>query len=97
MVPHIEPFWREHQKRRYVESFCGGLAVALGLKSERAVLNDLNPHLINFYAQLRRGLSVKIEARYDGKLFYAHRERFTINSSRMATHKPGKRRNSFII
>lgn len=59
-----------------MEPFCGGLAVALGLKPKRAVLNDLNPHLINFYAQLRRGLSMTIEARYDRKLFYAHRERF---------------------
>jgi DNA adenine methylase len=76
LVPHIEPLWREHQQRRYLELFCGGLAVALGLQPERAVLNDLNPHLINFYAQLRRGLSMKIEARYDEKLFYAHRARF---------------------
>jgi len=76
LVPHIEPLWRKHQGRRYVEPFCGGLAVALGLKPVRAVLNDLNPHLINFYAQLRRGLSLTIEARYDRRLFYAHRERF---------------------
>ncbi len=59
-----------------MELFCGGLAVALGLQPERAVLNDLNPHLINFYKQLRRGLSMKIDARYDKKLFYAHRARF---------------------
>jgi len=76
LVPHIEPLWREHRNRRYVEPFCGGLAVALGLKPGRAVLNDLNPHLINFYAQLRRGLSITIEARYDNTLFYGHRERF---------------------
>jgi DNA adenine methylase len=76
LVPHIEPLWREHQNRRYVEPFCGGLAVALGLKPERAVLNDLNPHLINFYAQLRSGLSITIEARYEKRLFYRHRERF---------------------
>ena len=76
LVPHIEPLWRGHRQRRYVELFCGGLAVALGLQPERAVLNDLNPHLINFYAQLRRGLSLKIEARYDKTLFYAHRARF---------------------
>jgi DNA adenine methylase len=76
LAPHIEPLWRVHQTRRYVELFCGGLAVALGLQPERAVLNDLNPHLINFYAQLRRGLSITIEARYDEKLFYAHRARF---------------------
>jgi DNA adenine methylase len=76
LVPHLEPLWRPHQQRRYIELFCGGLAVALGLQPQRAVLNDLNPHLINFYAQLRRGLSMEIEARYDEKLFYAHRARF---------------------
>jgi DNA adenine methylase len=76
LVPHIEPLWQEHRQRRYVELFCGGLAVALGLQPERAVLNDLNPHLINFYTQLRRGLSIKIEARYDERLFYAQRARF---------------------
>src|SRR5437016_12489377 len=76
LVPHIESLWRKCGQRRYVEMFCGGLAVALGLRPERAVLNDLNPHLINFYAQLRRGLSMEIEARYDEKLFYAHRARF---------------------
>ena len=76
LAPHIEPLWRRHQQRRYIELFCGGLAVALGLQPERAVLNDLNPHLINFYAQVRRGLSMEIEARYDQKLYYAHRARF---------------------
>jgi site-specific DNA-adenine methylase len=62
LVPHIELLWRPHQERRYVEPFCGGLAVALGLQPKRSVLNDLNPHLINFYVQLQRGLSMKIEA-----------------------------------
>jgi DNA adenine methylase len=76
LVPHIEPLWQRHRDRRYVELFCGGLAVALGLRPECAVLNDLNPHLINFYKQLRRGLSMKIEARYDETLFYSHRTRF---------------------
>lgn len=59
-----------------MEPFCGGLAVALGLQPAQALLNDLNPHLINFYKQIRRGLSVEIEARYDQKLFYDHRARF---------------------
>ena len=76
LVPHIEPLWRKNGQRRYVEPFCGGLAVPLGLEPERALLNDLNPHLINFYRQLRRGLSLKIDARYDARLFYSHRGRF---------------------
>lgn len=76
LVPHIEPLWHRHQQRRYVEPFCGGLAVVLALQPERARLNDLNPHLINFYKQIRRGLSLEIDARYDQKLFYAQRARF---------------------
>ncbi len=76
LLPHIEPIWQQHKHSRYVEPFCGGLAVALGLQPARALLNDVNPHLINFYEQLRRGLSLEIAARYDEKLFYRHRARF---------------------
>ena len=76
LVPHIEPLWRRQQQRRYVEPFCGGLAVALALQPERALLNDLNPHLINFYKQIRSGLALEIEARYEQKLFYEQRARF---------------------
>ncbi|PYS78527.1 MAG: adenine methyltransferase [Acidobacteria bacterium] len=76
LLPHIQPIWRANQNRRYVEPFCGGLAVALGLRPERALLNDINPHLINFYRQASRCLSLEIDARYNRKLFYAHRARF---------------------
>src|SRR6266542_1814164 len=76
LVPQVAALWRGHERRRYVEPFCGGLAVALALQPKKAVLNDLNPHLINFYRQLRRGLSLEIETRYDRQLFYAHRARF---------------------
>jgi DNA adenine methylase len=76
LVPHLEPLWRDHLNRRYVEPFCGGLAVALGLRPRHALLNDLNPHLINFYLQLRSGLAIDIPARYERKLFYEHRTRF---------------------
>ena len=50
--------------------------MALGLKPQIALLNDINPHLINFYRQLQRGLPVNIEMRNAEPLFYAHRERF---------------------
>ena len=76
LLPYITAVWREHANRRYVEPFCGGLAAALGLQPGRALLNDLNPHLINFYRQLQRGLAIEIEMRYDEKLFYSHRARF---------------------
>lgn len=75
LVPELRNLWERHQHRRYVEPFCGGLATALGLKPERALLNDVNPHLINFYRQLQRGLLVKSDMRNEEKLYYAHRTR----------------------
>jgi len=75
-VPHLRPFWRAHSRSRLVEPFCGGLAVALGLKPSTALLNDANPHLVNFYTWLQRGLSIRIPMENDEQLFYRHRDRF---------------------
>ena len=58
-VPHLAPLWRSHAHRRLVEPFCGGLAVTLGLRPARALLNDANPHVINFYRWLARGLVIE--------------------------------------
>ena len=68
--------WQRHSSRRYVEPFCGGLAAPIGLRPNRALLNDVNPHLINFYRQLQRGLEITIEMRNEEKSFYRHRSRF---------------------
>jgi len=59
-----------------VEPFCGGLAVTLGLTPERALLNDINPHLISFYGWLKRGLKTDLPMRNAEKYYYAHRRRF---------------------
>jgi DNA adenine methylase len=75
-LPHLAPLWQTHRERRYVEPFCGGLAAALGLRPEAARLNDINPHLINFYQHLQRGLDVTIEMKNDAESFYRHRNRF---------------------
>lgn len=42
----------------------------------RALLNDINPHLINFYGRLKRGLLIEVEMRNDETLFCRHRVRF---------------------
>src|SRR5258706_11454732 len=76
LVPYLEKLWQPNRNRRLVEPFCGGLAVTLGLVPERAVLNDINPHLINFYRQLQRGLQISIPMQNDSTLYYAHRTRF---------------------
>jgi DNA adenine methylase len=75
-LPHLEPFWKENRNRRLVEPFCGGLAVTTGLLPQRALLNDINPHVINFYDWLKRGLRITFDMANDGALYYAARERF---------------------
>jgi len=73
---HLRKYWNRESRRRLVEPFCGGLAVALGLQPQRALLNDANPHLINFYEWLKRGLKISIEMQNDAGLFYQYRDRF---------------------
>jgi DNA adenine methylase len=59
-----------------VEPFCGGLAVTLGLQPEKALLNDINPHLIWFYRWLKRGFQIKLPMENNAELFYTHRTTF---------------------
>src|SRR5262245_59756852 len=47
LLPYLKPIWERHRDRRYVEPFCGGLAMALGLAPQSGLFNDINPHLIN--------------------------------------------------
>jgi DNA adenine methylase len=75
-VANVRPLWERHRARRYVEPFCGGLAMALGLRPERALLNDANPHLINLYRWLRRGLTVEISFENREDTYYRRRDRF---------------------
>jgi DNA adenine methylase len=78
-VPHLRPFWAANSSRRLVEPFCGGLAVALSLRPKRALLNDVNPHLINFYRHLRSGLSFSprlLHFENDERVYYKNRIRF---------------------
>lgn len=76
LVPHLKPLWMRYHERRLVEPFCGGLAVTLGLRPTRALLNDINPHAINYYRQLATGLCIELDMRNDAALYYAHRARF---------------------
>jgi DNA adenine methylase len=75
-VPHLKPLWAQHSRRRLVEPFCGGLAVTLGLLPHSALLNDANPHLINFYRWLQMGLRIDLPLENDEALFYQHRDDF---------------------
>ncbi|MEI6668351.1 MAG: Dam family site-specific DNA-(adenine-N6)-methyltransferase [Acidobacteriota bacterium] len=76
LVPHVRRLWAPHATHRLVEPFCGGLAVTLAIGPERALVNDINPHLINFYRQLKRGLTIRLPMENDSAAYYAHRQRF---------------------
>jgi DNA adenine methylase len=43
---------------------------------KRALLNDINPHNMNFYRWLKTGLPITVEMSNNKDLYYAHRERF---------------------
>jgi DNA adenine methylase len=75
-VPYLRHIWQSHSTRRLVEPFCGGLAVTLGLMPERALLNDINPHLINLYRWLKRGLTISLPMANDERAYYRQRARF---------------------
>ncbi|MGE5200175.1 MAG: DNA adenine methylase [Rhodospirillaceae bacterium] len=76
LVPHVRRLWQGHERRRLVEPFCGGLAMALGLRPRRALLNDVNPHLIGFYRHVKRGLAISLPMENDAEAFYAYRALF---------------------
>jgi DNA adenine methylase len=75
-LPHLQPYWRAEPHRRLVEPFCGGLAVVLGLAPKQALLNDINPHLINFYKHLKKGLVSNLLQENKSTLFYSYRTEF---------------------
>lgn len=78
LVNQLKSYWANNKSRRLVEPFSGGLSITLGLMPQKALVNDVNEHLINFYQQLKKGLVVTIRMEYDEKLYYKHRERFNL-------------------
>ncbi|WNZ21526.1 Dam family site-specific DNA-(adenine-N6)-methyltransferase [Leptolyngbya sp. NK1-12] len=71
----LQDIWQP-DSTRLVEPFVGGMAVALGLQPRIALLNDLNPHLINFYTWLQKGLTIDIPLENNAQYYYVCRQRF---------------------
>jgi DNA adenine methylase len=78
LIPKLAKYWSKHKQARLVEPFCGGLSVALGLQPHAALLNDVNPALINFYQQIKNGLKMDIALHNDEDLYYQHRADFNL-------------------
>lgn len=47
-------FLTHFRNYRLVEPFAGGLALAMNMQPKYALVNDINPHLINFYQQVKQ-------------------------------------------
>jgi DNA adenine methylase len=75
-VRHLLEYWEPLKNRRLVEPFAGGLAVTLGLQPKKALLNDINPHLVNFYNWLKNGLIIDEKFDHSEKAYYRARKRF---------------------
>jgi DNA adenine methylase len=76
LLPYLRPLWEPYRARRLVEPLCGGLGVAIGLRPDRALLNDISPHAGNFYRWVKRGLTITLPMRNESALYYNYRERF---------------------
>jgi DNA adenine methylase len=86
LAPRLREWYQPYRRRRLVEPFCGGLAVALALQPRRALLNDVNAHLVNFYLHLQRGLKVNVTMRNEREHYLAKRSEFNrLISGRGAT------------
>ncbi len=76
LLPVLSEIWQPYSAHKLVEPFTGGMAVALGLDPKQALLNDANPHLINFYRHVRKGLHISLPLKNQADFFYAMREKF---------------------
>lgn len=61
LANHIAEHYHAGNYKRLVEPFCGASAVTLHIEPEVALLNDVNPHLINFYKQIQQQLDINLE------------------------------------
>lgn len=82
LVPSLERIWTLQLSStpdlRLVEPFVGGMSVSLGLGPKKAILSDINPHLINLYKSVAKGaFSLPLEEyQHDRDWYFALRERF---------------------
>lgn len=76
LIPVIKKLWVESNAKRLVEPFSGGLSISLGIEPKNALLNDSNPHVINFYEWVKKGLVINMPMKYEKEFYYQRREEF---------------------
>lgn len=76
LVPTLAELYAPHRHRRLVEPFCGAAAITLGLKPTRALLSDINPHVINVWRWVQNGLEITLDMQNDREYYDSIRDRF---------------------
>ncbi len=76
LVDQIKVLWELSKSRRLVEPFSGGMAISLGIAPKKALVNDINPHVINFYKSVQIGFTINIDMENDEEFYYEMREKF---------------------
>jgi DNA adenine methylase len=76
LLPRLRQLWIDSGAPRLAEPFCGGLSVAIGLMPSQALLNDINPHVINLFRWLKKGLRIDFEMSNDSRTYYTARDQF---------------------
>ena len=75
-VPHLRPLWDAHANAGSSSRSAAGWPSPSGFCPNGALLNDANPHLINFYRWLQKGLKTDLKMENNERLFYRQRTRF---------------------
>lgn len=76
LVDQIAVLWELSEKKRLVEPFSGGMAISLGISPNKACINDINRHVINFYRSIQEGLKIQVKMVNEEAFYYKARERF---------------------
>lgn len=78
LIPQLATIWSKHKNTRLVEPFCESLSISLYLQPQTALLNDVDPSLINFYEQIKEVLFFDILLDNTETVYYQHRTEFNI-------------------
>lgn len=76
LAPTIKELFYLKPHNRLVEPFSGGAAVSFHIKHPNTLINDINPHLINLYNWLQKGLIIDLPFSNSSECYYSMRYRF---------------------
>jgi len=76
LAPKIAEIYKDYTDSIFVEPFAGACAVAMYMEVGAAICNDYNPHVINFWWEIKRGLEINRPMENDRDMYYKYRAEF---------------------